>query len=150
MERTLVLLKPDAIQRHLVGPIITRLESKGLKIVAMKLMNVTQTLASKHYSEHIDKPFYEGLVQFITSGPIVAIVLEGNEAVRIVRTLMGLTNPADAAPGTIRGDLAMTIGSNLIHGSDSVNSSAKEIGLFFTGEEILEYHKNVDEWITVP
>ena len=148
MERTLVLLKPDAIQRHLVGPIITRLEGKGLKIVAMKLMNVTKELASKHYSEHIDKPFYEGLVQFITSGPVVALVLEGTEAVRIVRTLMGLTNPADAAPGTIRGDLAMTIGSNLIHGSDSVNSSTKEIDLFFTVEDILEYEKNVDEWIT--
>ena len=148
MERTLVLLKPDAIQRHLVGPIITRIEGKGLKIVAMKLMNVTQELASKHYSEHIGKPFYEGLVEFITSGPIVALVLEGNEAVRIVRTLMGLTNPADAAPGTIRGDLAMTIGSNLIHGSDSVNSSTKEIDLFFTVEDILEYEKNVDEWIT--
>ena len=148
MERTLVLLKPDAIQRHLVGPIITRLEGKGLKIVAMKLMNVTKELASKHYSEHIDKPFYEGLVQFITSGPVVALVLEGTEAVRIVRTLMGLTNPADAAPGTIRGDLAMTIGSNLIHGSDSVNSSTKEIGLFFTIEDILEYEKNVEEWIT--
>ncbi len=147
MERTLVLLKPDAIQRNLVGHIITRLEGKGLKIVAMKLMDVTRELASNHYSEHIDKPFYEALVQFITSGPIVALVLEGNEAVKIVRTLMGLTNPVEAAPGTIRGDLAMSIGSNLIHGSDSINSSTKEIRLFFTAEDILEYQKNVEEWI---
>ena len=148
MERTLVLLKPDAIQRNLVGHIITRLEGKGLKIVAMKLMDVTRELASNHYSEHIDKPFYEALVQFITSGPIVALVLEGNEAVKIVRTLMGLTNPVEAAPGTIRGDLAMSIGSNLIHGSDSPESAARELAIFFSGDELLSYEREVDRWVT--
>ena len=147
MERTLVLLKPDAIQRGLVGEIMSRLERKGLKFVAVKLMVISQELARRHYADHVGKPFFEGLVEFITSGPIIAAVVEGHNAVEVVRGFMGATDPRDAAPGTIRGDLALSIGLNLIHGSDSEEAATREVGLFFSPDEIAQYSKGIDEWI---
>lgn len=147
MQRTLVLLKPDAVQRGLSGEIISRLERRGLRFVAMKLMRVSNELAQKHYAEHVGKPFFDGLVSFITSSPIVAMVVEGESVVEIVRTTMGATKASEAAPGTIRGDLAVFIGMNLIHGSDSENSAKREIELFFSPDEIVEYSRDVEKWI---
>ncbi len=148
MQRTLVLLKPDAIQRGLVGEIVSRLERRGLRFAAMKLMRVSEDLARRHYAAHVSKPFFPGLVRFITSSPIIAMVVEGENAVELVRATMGATNPQSAAPGTIRGDLAMNIGSNLIHGSDSPEAAEREIGLFFSPGEVLDYKRDVDRWIT--
>ena len=148
MQRTLVLLKPDAIQRGLIGEIVSRLERRGLRFAAMKLMRVSPELATRHYGDHVGKPFFEGLVGFITSSPIIAMVVEGENAVILVRATMGATNPKDAAPGTIRGDLAVSIGPNLVHGSDSEESAAREIDLFFSAEEIVAYTRGIDEWIT--
>lgn len=148
MERTLVLIKPDALQRGLSGTIIARLEARGLKLVAIKLMQVGSELAQQHYGEHSEKPFFPGLVKFITSSPIIAMVLEGIEAVSIVRNSMGETNPKNAAPGTIRGDFALDMGRNLIHGSDSMESARKEIELFFANTEILSYQRDTEPWIT--
>jgi len=139
MQQTLVLLKPDAVERKLVGEIISRLEKRGLKIVAMKMIRVDDGLAKRHYAIHEGKPFFEELVEFITSGPIVAAVFEGEDAVTEVRSVMGATDPANAAPGTIRADLAQDIGHNLIHGSDSEETAEKEIKLFFSKAEILDY-----------
>jgi nucleoside-diphosphate kinase len=139
MQQTLVLLKPDAVERKLVGEIISRLEKPGLKIVAMKMILVDEALAKRHYAVHEGKSFFDELVEFITSGPIVAAVFEGKDAVTEVRSVMGATDPADAAPGTIRADLAEDIGHNLIHGSDSEETAEKEIKLFFTKAEILDY-----------
>ncbi|MBC7097940.1 nucleoside-diphosphate kinase [Candidatus Bipolaricaulota bacterium] len=147
MERTLVLLKPDAVQRRLVGRIITRLEEKGLKIVGMKLMRVSQKLAERHYAEHREKPFFPELVSFITSSPIVAMVVEGPGAIDEVRKLMGKTNPREAAPGTIRGDWGLSITMNLVHGSDSPASAAREIPIFFSDEEILDYSTADAPWL---
>ncbi|MCI0437609.1 MAG: nucleoside-diphosphate kinase [Chloroflexi bacterium] len=148
MQRTLVLLKPDAVQRGLVGEIITRLERRGLRLAAMKLMRVSNELANKHYAEHVGKPFFNGLVKFIISSPIVAMVVEGENAVELVRRTMGPTNPQNADSGTIRGDFGLTIGMNLIHGSDSERSAKREIELFFSPEEIIAYERDVDRWIT--
>ena len=147
MQKSLVLLKPDAVQRGLVGEIISRLERRGLKFVGMKLMRVSQELARKLYGEHVGKPFFDGLVSFITSSSIIAMVVEGENAVEMVRTTMGATNPQDAAPGTVRGDLAVSVGQNLIHGSDSEESAVREISLFFSPEEIVEYSRDVDRWL---
>jgi nucleoside-diphosphate kinase len=139
MKRTLVLLKPDALERGLVGEIISRLEGQGLKIVAVKMIWVDGALAKRHYAVHEGKPFFEGLVEFITSRPIVAAIFEGEDAVAVVRNAMGETDPARSAPGTIRGDLAQDIGRNLIHGSDSEETAETEIDLFFSKSEILSY-----------
>ena len=139
MQQTLVLLKPDAVERKLVREIISRLEKRGLKIVAMKMMRVDDGLAKRHYAIHEGKSFFEELVTFITSGPIVAAVFEGEDAVAEVRSVMGATDPAKAAPGTIRADLAEDIGHNLIHGSDSDETAEQEIKLFFSKAEILDY-----------
>ena len=147
MQRTLVLLKPDAIQRSLVGELISRLETRGLKLVGMKMMRVDEELARRHYDAHVGKPFFEGLIQFITSGPIVAMVVEGERAVEVVRLMMGATDPLAATPGTVRGDLALSIQPNLIHGSDSDESAALEIELYFSPEEIVSYTKDIDRWI---
>ena len=147
MDRTLVLLKPDAVQRGLAGEIINRLERRGLKLAAMKMLHVTEELANRHYGDHVGKPFFEGLVKFITSSPIVAMVVEGENVVEVVRNTMGVTSPSEAAPGTIRGDLALTIGANLIHGSDSPDSAKREIELFFSPDEIIDYTRDVDKWI---
>ncbi len=148
MEKTLVLLKPDAVQRGLCGEIVSRLERTGLKIVGMKLMRVSDELANRHYGEHVGKPFFDGLVGFITSGPIVAMAFEGNSAVAIVRKTMGATNPADSPPGSVRGDFGVDIGRNLVHGSDSPESAARELSLFFTEDELLRYDRATDPWIT--
>jgi nucleoside-diphosphate kinase len=141
MERTLVLLKPDAVQRGLVGAIISRLEGKGLKIIAMKMMQVDEALARELYAVHQGKPFFQGLIDFITSSPVIAVVFEGQGTIEVVRRTMGETNPAQAAPGTIRGDFASDIGRNLIHGSDSAESAEREISLFFLPEELLSYER---------
>ncbi len=148
MERTLVLLKPDAVQRGLVGQIIGRLEGRGLKIAGMKLMQMDQSLAHRHYEAHVGKGFFPGLVSFITSGPLVALVLEGKDAVTIVRATMGDTNAAKAVPGTVRGDFAIDIGRNLIHGSDSPEAAQREIAIFFKESEVLTYRRDTDPWIT--
>ena len=150
MERTLVLVKPDGVQRGMVGEVISRLERRGIKLVAMKMMQVDEALAHRHYGEHEGKPFFQGLVDFITSSPLVAMVWEADDAVEIVRGTMGQTNPKNAAPGTIRGDLGVNIGRNLVHGSDSPESAQREVALFFGEDEILAYGRNNDPWITEP
>jgi nucleoside-diphosphate kinase len=148
MERTLVLIKPDAMQRGLAGEILARLERRGLRFVAMRLFQMDEALARRHYAEHQGKAFYEGLISYITSCPIVAAVLEGNNAVEIVRKTIGATNPAAAEPGTIRGDLALETGRNLIHGADSLASAQREIALFFREEEEMHsYPRDVDRWV---
>lgn len=147
MERTFVMIKPDAVQRGLIGEIISRLERKGLKIVAMKMLNVDRDLAERHYAEHREKPFFQSLVDYITSGPVVAMVVEGKNAVKVVRTLVGATNPQEALPGTIRGDFGMDIGRNVIHASDSLESAEREISLFFKPEEIIEYRRIDEDWL---
>lgn len=150
MERTLVLVKPDGVQRNLIGTIINRLERRGLKIVAMKMLQMDRPLAERHYAVHKGKGFYEGLVKFIISGPIVAMVLEGRDAVAAVRKTIGETDPAKAAPGTIRADLGMDTGRNLVHASDSVENAGKEIALFFSPKEIIDYTLDVDRWVNEP
>lgn len=146
MERTLVLIKPDAIQRGLTGEIISRLERRGLRIVAMKMMRLDQSLAHRHYAEHREKPFFPSLVQFITSAPLIACVMEGPHAIEVVRQTMGATDPKKAAPGTIRGDLGLDITHNLVHGSDSPQTAQREIALFFQEDEILSYERDIDRW----
>ena len=131
MDRTLILVKPDAFERNLTGEVIARFERKGLKIAALKLMIVERATAEQHYAEHSDKPFFGELVEFITGGPLVAMVLEGHEAVSAARQVIGATNPVEAAPGSIRGDLGLEVQTNLVHGSDSTESATREIGIFF-------------------
>jgi nucleoside-diphosphate kinase len=146
-QRTLVLVKPDGVQRALIGEIVSRLEGRGLKLTALKMIRITPELAARHYAEHKGKPFFDGLVKFITSGPVVAMIWEGREAVTVVRTLMGSTDPLKAAPGTIRGDLALDLGMNLIHGSDSPTRADVEIDLFFKPAEIYDYVRTADRWV---
>ena len=147
MERTLVLVKPDGVQRGLIGEVISRLERRGLKLVGMKLMQVDDALARQHYGEHVDRPFFAGLVDFITSSPVVAMAWEAENAVEAVRNTMGQTNPTASPAGTIRGDLGLDIGRNLVHGSDSPESAMRELTLFFTGAELLDYSRANDSWI---
>ena len=147
MERSLVLIKPDAIQRGLAGEIIFRLERKGVKIVAMKMLHMDKNLAQRHYAIHKGKTFFDDLVSFITSSPLIAIVFQGKNAVEVVRQMMGETDPAKAHSGTIRGDFGIDIGHNLIHGSDSLENASKEIDLFFSAEEIFNYDRELDAWI---
>ena len=147
MERTLVLVKPDGLQRGLIGEVISRLERRGLKLVGLKLMQVDDALARQHYGEHVDRPFFPGLVDFITSAPGVAMAWEAENAVEAVRNTMGQTNPAASPPGTIRGDLALDIGRNLVHGSDSPESAQRELALFFGTAELLDYTRSNDSWI---
>lgn len=146
-ERTLVLLKPDAVQRGLVGPIISRFEERGLQIVALKLMRLSEELAHRHYAEHRGKPFFEGLIRFITSAPVVAMVVQGPGSVAAVRTSIGATDPATAAPGTVRGDLATDLTHNLVHGSDSAERGRAEIELFFSPADVIEWERSADQWI---
>lgn len=146
-ERTFVMVKPDGVQRGLVGAIIQRFEQKGLKLVGLKLMQINRELAERHYGEHVGKPFFAALVDYITSGPVVAMVLEGKNAVSTVRDMMGATNPLQAAPGTIRGTYGMDIGRNVIHGSDSPASAEREINLFFQPEELVDYELSLKGWI---
>ena len=147
MERTLVLVKPDGVQRGLIGEIISRLERRGLKLVGMKLMQVNDALARQHYGEHVDRPFFAGLVAFITSSPVVAMAWEAENAVEAVRNTMGQTSPTTSPPGTIRGDLALDIGRNLVHGSDSPESAERELALFFEAGDLLDYTRANDGWI---
>ncbi|MDW7652195.1 MAG: nucleoside-diphosphate kinase [Bacillota bacterium] len=147
MERTYVMVKPDGVQRNLVGEIISRFEKKGFQLVGLKLMQIPEELAAKHYGEHKEKPFFGELIDFITSGPVVAMVWEGLNAVSVIRTMMGKTNPAEAAPGTIRGDFALFMGNNVVHGSDSAESAEREINLFFSPEELVTYKKATDTWL---
>lgn len=147
MEKTFVMLKPDALQRNLIGEIISRLEKRGLKIVAMKMIKMDKEMAEEHYKEHKGKSFYDELVNFIISGPVIAMVWEGMNAVQVMRTLMGSTAPQEASPGTIRGDYALFTGNNLIHGADSKESAEEEISLFFNQEEIVSYSKDLDVWL---
>ncbi len=147
MERTYLMVKPDGVQRNLAGETISRFEKKGFKIIGLKMLKISRELAEKHYGEHVGKPFFEQLVGFITSGPVVAMVIEGKDAVSAAREMMGATNPLKAAPGTIRGSFGIDIGRNVIHGSDSPDSARREIALFFKDEEIIDYNRDVDQWI---
>jgi nucleoside-diphosphate kinase len=147
MEKSLVLIKPDAVQRGLAGEIISRLEKKGLSIVAMKMLHMDRASAQRHYAVHTGKAFFDDLVDFITSGPVIAIVFQGRNAVEVIRQVMGATDPAKASSGTIRGDFGIDIGQNLVHGSDSLDNASGEIDLFFSAEEILSYDRDLDNWI---
>jgi nucleoside-diphosphate kinase len=147
IERTLILIKPDGVQRGIVGDILTRFERTGMKVVGLKLMQMTDELAAKHYKDHVGKGFYAGLVKFMTSSPLVAIAIEGPKAVENCRKLMGKTFCTDAQAGTIRGDFGVSRGLNLVHGSDSAESAARELGLFFNANELLEYSRAVDAWV---
>ena len=147
MEKTFLMVKPDGVQRDLIGEVVSRFEKKGFKLVGAKLMLIDKELADKHYQEHKERPFFGELVDFITSGPVFAMVWEGNNVVQIARDMMGKTNPADAAPATVRGDYGLSIGMNIIHGSDSLESAEREINLFFTEQELLTYNKDINRWI---
>ena len=147
-ERTLVIVKPDGVQRSLVGPILSRLEARGLKLVGLKLLAVPDALARQHYAIHEGKPFYAGLISYITSAPVVVAAFEGKDAVAAVRSTVGATNPSAAAPGTIRGDYALEIGRNLIHASDSVENGQAEVGLWFTDSELVSWKRETDAWIS--
>ncbi len=146
-EQSLIIIKPDGVQRGLVGEIIARLERRGLRFVAMELREISREVAERHYGEHQGKPFYAGLVDYITSGPVVTLVVEGPAAIAAVRSTVGVTNPVAAAPGTIRADFGLTIGRNLIHASDSPESAAREVGLFFGERPPMAYTRDVDRWI---
>jgi nucleoside-diphosphate kinase len=147
MERTVVIVKPDGVQRGLVGPILSRLEARGLKLVGLKLVQVSQELAERHYAEHEGKPFYPGLIRYITSAPVVVSCIEGTNAVQVVRNTVGATNPANAAPGTIRADWALDIGRNLIHASDAPATAERELALWFSNGELFPYQRDTDRWI---
>lgn len=149
-ERTLVLIKPDGVQRLLVGRILERYESRGLKLVGLKLMHAGRELAEQHYAVHRDRPFFAGLVAFITSAPLVAIALEGPNAIAVTRTINGATRPHEAAPGSIRGDLALETAQNLVHASDSPENAEQELALWFAPEELLDYGREVDRWVLAP
>ncbi|MDR0778332.1 MAG: nucleoside-diphosphate kinase [Methanomassiliicoccaceae archaeon] len=147
MERTYLMVKPDAVQRGLIGEIVSRFEKKGLKLVAMKLMLIPKETAERHYGEHKGKKFFDPLISYITSGPVAAMVWEGEDAVTVCRNMMGKTNPKESAPGTIRGDYGMHMGRNTIHGSDSVESAEREIAIFFRPEELIKYDRTLEGWI---
>jgi len=146
-EQTLVMVKPDGVQRQLVGEVISRLERKGLKLVALKMMHISPELAEKHYDVHAGKPFYNSLIKFITSGPVVAGIWQGADCINIVRKVVGATSPKDARPGTIRGDLVIDTGYNIIHASDSIETAQREIGLFFPETEIMDYSLTIGSWL---
>ena len=149
-ERTLVLVKPDGVQRLLTGRILARFEERGLKIVGLKLVHVDRELAERHYAVHREKPFFGGLVAFITSSPLVAVALEGPNAIGVVRTMVGATRPHEAAPGTIRGDFALETAQNLIHASDGAETAAAELALWFAPRELVEYEREIDRWALAP
>lgn len=147
MEKTFLMVKPDGVQRQLIGEIVGRFERKGFQLVGAKLMTIPVELAEKHYGEHKGKPFYDELVRFITSGPVFAMVWQGENVIELSRKMMGKTNPKDAEPGTIRGDYTMFVSKNIIHGSDSTKSAEREISLFFQDNELVEYDKALNTWI---
>lgn len=146
-QRTFIMAKPDAVQRNLIGEIMTRFERKGFHLIGAKLMNVPRELAEEHYAEHKEKPFFGELVDFITSGAVFAMVWEGENVIATARNMMGKTNPAEAAPGTIRGDFGISMGMNIIHGSDAQETAEREIGLWFNEAELHEYEKTINKWI---
>lgn len=147
VEKTFIMIKPDGVQRGLIGQVIQRFEQKGLQLIAAKLMHISKELAEQHYGEHKEKPFFGELVDFITSGPVMAMVWQGENAIKVAREMMGKTNPAEAAPGTIRGDFGLQVSMNVIHGSDSPESAEREINLFFKQEELLEYSRDINRWV---
>jgi len=147
MERTLVIVKPDGVQRGLIFPILARLEARGLKLVALKMVQVSEDLARKHYAVHEGKPFFPGLIKYITSAPVVVGVFEGKQAISVVRSSVGATNPVNASPGTIRGDWSLEIGRNLVHASDSPETAQSEIALWFRSEEICPWERDTDRWV---
>jgi len=147
MEKTFVMVKPDGVQRNLIGEVVHRFEKKGFKLVGAKFMVISDELAEKHYGEHKGKPFFSNLVDFITSGPVFAMVWEGNEVIKTARKIIGSTNPLEAENGTIRGDFGMVVHKNIIHGSDSLDSAQREINLFFNNDEIMAYSKDDHQWI---
>jgi nucleoside-diphosphate kinase len=147
VERTLIIVKPDGVERLLIGPILTRFEQRGLKIVGLKMLQVSDNLARKHYAVHEGKPFFEPLIKYITSSPVVVMALEGPQAVQVARNTIGVTRPAEAAAGTIRGDFGLEVGRNLVHGSDSPENAAAEITLWFDERELVTYERAVDRWI---
>ncbi|PZX07706.1 nucleoside diphosphate kinase [Psychrobacillus insolitus] len=147
MEQTFLMVKPDGVQRNLIGEIVGRLENKGYQLVGAKLMTIPTELAEQHYGEHKERPFFGELVEFITSGPVFAMVWEGENVISTSRLMMGATNPKESAPGTVRGDFAVTVGKNIIHGSDSLESAEREIALFFNKEELVAYAKDANNWI---
>jgi nucleoside-diphosphate kinase len=149
-ERTLVLIKPDGVQRLLVGRILTRYEERGLKLVGLKLVRVSREFAERHYAVHRDKPFFGGLVEFITSGPLVAAVLEGPHAIAVVRAMNGATRPHEAAPGSIRGDFALETAQNIVHASDGAETAGTEVALWFSAAELVDYGRDVDRWVLAP
>ncbi len=146
-EKTFIMVKPDGVQRKLAGKIISRFEEKGLKLVGLKLMQISSELAGEHYAEHKGKPFFGDLIDFITSSPVVAMVWEGLDAVKTARNMMGKTNPIEASPGTIRGDFGIFMGNNIVHGSDSLESAQREINLFFDSSELIEYEVDINKWV---
>lgn len=150
VQRTLLLVKPDGVQRQLVGRVLSRFEDRGLKIVGLKLVRVDRVLAEAHYAVHRDKPFFAGLVEFITSAPLVAVALEGPNAIALVRAMNGATRPHEAAPGSIRGDLAVETAQNLVHASDGEETAAAELALWFRPEELLSYEREIDRWVLGP
>jgi nucleoside-diphosphate kinase len=150
LQRTLLLVKPDGVQRQLVGRVLTRFEERGLKLVGLKLVKVDRALAEEHYAVHRERPFFRGLVDFITSGPLVAAALEGPEAIAIVRAMNGATRPHEAAPGSIRGDFAVETAQNLVHASDSPETAATELALWFRDDELLGYEREIDRWVLAP
>jgi len=147
MERSLIILKPDAVQRGLIGPILVRLEQRGLKLAGLKLIRIDDALARRHYAVHEGKSFFAGLVEYITSGPVVVAVVTGQNVIGMVRNTVGATNPAQAAPGTIRGDFAVEIGRNLIHASVAPENGVKEVALFFQDQEVVDLERSTDRWI---
>ncbi len=147
MERTLIIVKPDGVQRGLIGPIISRLERRGLRLLALKFMQISTELASQHYAVHKGKPFYEPLLDYITSGPVVVMVWEAPDAIAIVRKTMGATRPVEAELGTIRGDFGLKVGRNIVHGSDAPETAAFEIDLFFAKDELVDWERSVDRWV---
>ena len=149
-EQTLVLVKPDGVQRLLTGRILARYEERGLRLVALKLVTVPRDLAERHYAVHAERPFFRSLCDFICSGPVVAAVLDGPNAIAVVRAMNGATRPNEAAPGTIRGDFALETAQNLVHASDSLENAAAEIGLWFRPEELVEYAREIDRWVLAP
>ena len=150
LERTLLLVKPDGVQRQLVGRVLARFEERGLKIIGLKLVHVDRALAEQHYAVHREKPFFPGLVDFITSGPLVAAALEGPNAIAVVRAMNGATRPHEAAPGSIRGDFAVETAQNLVHASDSPETAEAELALWFSPGELLEYTRDIDRWVLAP
>jgi nucleoside-diphosphate kinase len=149
-ERTLVLIKPDGVQRQLVGRILARYEERGLKVVGLKLVQVDRRLAERHYDAHREKPFFVGLVEFITSAPLVALALDGPNAIAVVRAINGATRPHEAAPGTVRGDFALETGQNIVHASDGPEAAATELALWFSPAELFDYERDVDRWVLAP